>query len=115
MALFRGQRKRRIVTAGVVAVVLSLFAWQWAAAPRVHADPHVERKLATVPAHELYLGTSFEGLALRKVQPFVYSNCRTVRVLHSLRCDWVRVDGADVSGSDAEQVERAREVLRPVR
>jgi hypothetical protein len=115
MALFRGQSKRRVVTAGIVAVSGAVFAWQWAAAPRVHADPHVERQLASVPPHELYLGTSFEGLALRRVQPFLYSNCRSGRARASLRCDWVRVDGARVSGSDQQQVRRARDKLRPVR
>jgi hypothetical protein len=113
MPIFQGQRKRRLVTAVVVAVVVSLFGWQWAAAPRVHADPNAQAALASLPAHELYLGTSFEGLALRRVRPFLYSNCRG-RARASLRCDWVKVAGGRVTGSDRTQVARAVEGLRPV-
>jgi hypothetical protein len=65
---------------------------------------------------ELYLGQTFEGLALRTVQPFLYSDCepgkrRTVPV----RCTWVKVVDGRVTGADPKQVRRAKEALRRVR
>jgi hypothetical protein len=95
--------------------VVALFAFEWARAPRVAADPHVKRELAELPSHELYLGTSFEGLALIRVRPFLYSNCKSGHARASLRCDWVRVTQGRVTGSDPQQVRRARAELRPVR
>jgi hypothetical protein len=113
VSLLRGHRKRALVTIGVVVGVLVVFAVQWAAAPRVKIDPVVAAQLDHVPQNALYLGETFEGLPLRSVEPFVYSDC-----LHPSpklkRCHWLRVDGDRVTGSDGKQVERARKELHPV-
>src|SRR5438445_381278 len=69
-----GQRKRRLVTAAVVVASIGLFALQWSQAPRVTTSPRVEAALAGVRG-ELYLGETFEGLPLRTVHPFLYSDC----------------------------------------
>jgi hypothetical protein len=103
---------RRIVTALVVLGVLGLFTWEWTAAPRVRAAPHVERQLANARG-ELYLGTTFEGLPLRTVKPFLYSDCVPGKA-HVVPCAWIKVDRGFVSGDDPQQVARARARLRPV-
>ncbi|MDP9284665.1 MAG: hypothetical protein M3P41_06915 [Actinomycetota bacterium] len=103
---------RRWVTVAVVAACASLFGWEWAAAPRVHADARVERQLRTVVGRP-YLGSSFEGLLLRTVRPFLYSDCLPGRP-HVVPCTWVRVENGSVTGSDSAQVGRAVRDLRPV-
>jgi len=101
---------RRLVTAVVVAAVLAVFAWEWAAAPRVHASAEVRAQLATARG-QLYLGTRFEGLPLRSVHPFLYSDC--VRIFAG--CAWLKVDRGRVTGGNPAQVARARRKLTPVR
>jgi hypothetical protein len=101
-----------VITAAIVVAAGGLFSWEWAAAPRVHADPRVRHELAAVRG-EQYLGTRFEGLALREVRPFLYSDCVPGKP-HVVACRWLRVDHGRVSGSDAAQVTRARGKLRPV-
>ena len=114
MAALRGHRKRQVVTAAIAAAALALFVVQWSLAPRVQANPSATRELPTVRG-ELYLGETFEGLALRRVHPFVYSTCDPgKRKTMPVRCHWVRVDGGRVSGPDPKQVARARTKLRPV-
>lgn len=103
---------RRVVTAAIVVAAAGLFAWEWAAAPRVHADARVQKELSAVRG-ERYLGTRFEGLPLREVRPFLYSDCLPGKP-HVVACRWVRVDHGRVSGSDPAQVIRARGKLRPV-
>jgi hypothetical protein len=103
---------RRIVTAGVIVVVLGLFTWEWAAAPRVHANPALKRDLSQARGAQ-YLGLQFEGLPLRTVQPFLYSDC-TPGKPHVVPCQWVRVSKGRVSGSNTAQVRRATTKLRPV-
>ena len=64
---------------------------------------------------ELYLGETFEGLPLRTIHPFLYSDCVPGRKkVAPVPCLWVRVDQGHVAGGDPEQVERARKRLRPV-
>jgi hypothetical protein len=104
--------RRRWVTAAVVAACALLFAWEWAAAPRVHADPALVPELRAAHGAR-YLGTVFEGLPLRTVRPFLYSDCLPGRP-HVLPCTWVRVDRGRVTGSDGAQVRRALSELRPV-
>jgi hypothetical protein len=104
--------KRRWVTVAVVAAGASLFGWEWAAAPRVHTDAGVARELQTVVGRP-YLGSSFEGLPLRTVRPFLYSDCLPGRP-HVVPCAWVRVEHGRVTGSDSVQVGRAVRGLRPV-
>jgi hypothetical protein len=101
-----------VITAVIVVAAGGLFTWEWAAAPRVHADPRVREELAGVRG-EQYLGTRFEGLPLREVRPFLYSDCVPGKP-HVVACHWVRVDHGRVSGSDAAQVGRAQAKLRPV-
>ena len=103
---------RPVVTAVVVVAVVALFTWEWTAAPRVETAPHVEQQLSQVRGR-LYLGSRFEGLPLRTVRPFLYSDCLPGKS-HVVPCHWVKVDGGRVSGSDPKQVERARSELRPV-
>jgi len=98
--------------AAIVAVCLGLFASEWARAPRVHADSAVLQQLAHVRG-ELYLGTRFEGLPLRTVQPFLYSDCAPGKA-HVVACTWVKVDHGLVTGSDPKQVARAEGKLRVV-
>jgi len=105
--------KRRIVTALVVVASAGLFFWQWSAAPRVQASASVTRQLPAVRG-ELYLGDTFEGLPLRAVRPFLYSDCIPGKA-HELPCAVVRVAAGRLSGSDPKQLERARDELRPVR
>ena len=104
--------KRRVVTAAVVVAAIALFAWEWAAAPRVHVSEAVERELVSVRG-QLYLGKTFEGLPLRTVDPFLYSDCLPGKP-HVLPCTSVRVTGGRVTGTDADQVSRARKRLRRV-
>jgi hypothetical protein len=104
--------KRRAVTAAVVVAAIALFAWEWAAAPRVHVSASVERDLRTVHG-ELYLGKTFEGLPLRSVDPFLYSDC-VPRRPHVRPCTSLRVAGRTVTGTDAAQVSRAKKRLRRV-
>ena len=104
--------KRRVVTAAVVVAAIALFAWEWAAAPRVHVSEAVERELVSVHG-QLYLGKTFEGLPLRTVDPFLYSDCLPGKP-HVLPCTSVRVTGGRVTGTDADQVSRARKRLRRV-
>jgi hypothetical protein len=103
---------RKVVTALVVLAVAGLFTWEWAAAPRVHADPRVRRELHSVNG-ESFLGTRFEGLPLRTVRPFLYSDC-VPEMPHVVPCRWLRVVHGRVTGSDPAQASRARSKLRPV-
>ncbi len=114
MTILRGHRKRQLVTIAVAALALGLFAWQWASAPRVKPEPAVAAELELMPGNPLYLGKAFEGLALRRVGPFYYSDCRPAAP-RTAKCHWVRVVGGRVSGSDAAQVARARKALRPLK
>ena len=104
--------RRALVTTGIVVAVLALFTWEWAAAPRVHTEPHVERQLANAKG-KLYLGGTFEGLPLRTVDPFLYSDCIPGKP-HVVPCHWVRVAKGVVTGTDPRQVKRARSELRRV-
>ena len=114
MAVLRGHRKRQLVTAAIAAASIALFVLQWARAPRVEASPSATRQLPTARG-ELYLGETFEGLALRRVHPFLYSTCEPgKRKTMPVRCEWVRVEGGRVSGDDPKQVARARAKLHPV-
>jgi hypothetical protein len=108
-------RKRRLVTAGIVAASLALFTWQWAAAPRVEIEPEVAAQLRHVRPDALFLGKTFEGLPLRTVEPFLYSDCKPgVPKTSPMPCHWVRVDAGRVTGSNPAQVKRARTKLRTV-
>jgi len=108
-------RKRRIVTAVIVAASLALFTWQWAAAPRVEIEPEVAAQLRQTRPGALFLGETFEGLPLRTVDPFLYSDCKPgVPKTSPMLCHWVRVASGRVTGSNAGQVRRAREKLRTV-
>jgi hypothetical protein len=104
--------QRRVVTAAIVVAVLALFTWEWAAAPRVEIDPEVRAALRGERG-ELYLGETFEGLPLRSVDPFVYSDCKPGRP-HPIPCTRVVVREGRVSGTAPEQVARARRELRRV-
>jgi hypothetical protein len=104
--------KRRVITVAVVVAAGAIFTWEWTAAPRVHADPQVRSELAGVRG-EQYLGGRFEGLPLRTVRPFLYSDCLPGKP-HVVACHWLRVDHGRVSGSDPAQVSRAEVKLRPV-
>jgi hypothetical protein len=104
--------KRRVVTAGVVVAAIALFTWEWEAAPRVHVSNAVEQELVTARG-QLYLGETFEGLPLRRVDPFLYSDCLPGRP-HLRPCRSVRVAEGRVTGSDSAQVSRARKRLRRV-
>ena len=114
MAFLRGHRKRQVVTAAIVIACLSLFALEWSQAPRVDAGTRVERALPR--AHgQLYLGKTFEGLPLRTVDPFLYSDCEPgKRKVAPMPCAWVKVQRGVVTGGDPQQVARARDHLRPV-
>jgi len=108
-------RKRRLVTAAILAASLALFTWQWAAAPRVEVEPEVAAQLRQAPRDALFLGETFEGLPLRTVDPFLYSDCKpNVPKTSPMPCHWVRVSRGRVTGSNAGQVKRAREKLRTV-
>jgi len=114
VGVLRGRRKRQVVTAAVAAGALSLFVLQWSQAPRVEASPAVTRQLPAARG-ELYLGETFEGLPLRRVRPFLYSDCEPgKRKTSPTPCKWVKVAGGHVTGAAAEQVDRARDALRPV-
>ena len=93
--------------------MLLVFTWEWTAAPRVKIDPAVAARLDGVPGESLYLGETFEGLPLRMIDPFVYSDC-----LHPTpelkRCHWLRIGGERITGSDAKQIRRAEKKLHPV-
>jgi hypothetical protein len=103
---------RKLVTAAVAAACLGLFYWEWAAAPRVHADDQVERSLSAVRG-ELFLGTTFEGLPLRAVRPFLYSDCVPHRP-HYAPCTWVMVRDGKVTASSRRLASHARSKLRRV-
>jgi hypothetical protein len=109
----KGHRKRTIVTAATVAFLLFMFAWEWINAPRVDITPAVAAQLEKAPPRARYLGKTFEGLALRRVDPFYYSNCRLVRPEKD-HCHWLRVSNGRVTGSDPDQVARAEKKLRPL-
>ena len=104
--------KRHLVSAGVVVAVAALCTWEWAAAPRVHASEAVTARLPAVRG-ELYLGGRFEGLPLRTVHPFLYSDCIPGKP-HVVACHWLEVRAGRVTGSDVRQVGRARSRLRRV-
>ena len=104
--------KRRVITIAVVVAACAIFTWEWTAAPRVHADAQVRSELAGVHGRQ-YLGPRFEGLPLRTVKPFLYSDCLPGKP-HVVACHWLRVSDGQVSGSDPAQVTRARAKLRPV-
>jgi hypothetical protein len=92
-----------------------LFALQWHGAPRVSASPEVTRQLPAARG-ELYLGETFEGLPLRTVRPFLYSDCEPGKPKRApVPCDWVKVSSGRITGGDEDQVARARDELRPVR
>jgi len=115
MPFLRGHRKRQVVTALVVAACIGLFYLQWSRAPRVETSPAVLRQLSAVRG-ELYLGDTFEGLPLRTVDPFLYSDCDPGRKKQTpLACKWLKVTDGRVTGADPKQVARARSSLRPVR
>jgi hypothetical protein len=104
--------KRQLVTAVVVVGAVGLFVWEWTAAPRVEASPQVRQRL-TRERGRLFLGQTFEGLPLRTVRPFVYSDCIPGRP-HVTPCTVVRVQNGRITGSDPKQVARARARLRRV-
>ncbi len=104
--------KRRLVTLAVVAAVIALFTWEWAAAPRVQVSDAVEHQLGSARG-KLYLGDTFEGLPLRTVDPFLYSDCLPGKP-HVRPCTSVRVADGRVTGTDAAQVRRAKRHLRRV-
>jgi hypothetical protein len=104
--------KRRLVTAAVAVSAACLFAWQWAEAPRVTADEQALSQLRSARG-QLYLGETFEGLALRTVRPFLYSDCEP-GLAHPVPCRSVVVRAGRVSGTVPAQVERARRKLRRV-
>ena len=113
MTVLRGH-KRQLVTAAIVVATLAVFALQWAHAPRVQASPAATRRLPQARG-ELYLGKTFEGLPLRKVRPFVYSDCEPgKRKTAPVRCNWVKVEDGRVTGDDPKQVRRAQAALRQV-
>jgi hypothetical protein len=115
MPLLRGRRKRQVVTALVVAACIGLFTLQWHQAPRVETSPAVLRQLPSARG-ELYLGKNFEGLPLRTVDPFLYSDCEPGKKKQTpVPCDWVKVTDGRVTGADPKQVARARAELRRVR
>ena len=103
---------RRVVTAAAVVAVAGLFTWEWTAAPRVEASKEVVAQLDSVRG-QLYLGERFEGLPLRTVRPFLYSDCIPGRP-HVVACHWLQVRDGRVTGSDPRQVTRARPRLRRV-
>jgi hypothetical protein len=112
--VLRGHRKRQVVTAVVVLAAFFLFVLQWSQAPRVTASETVTRQLPAVRG-QLYLGETFEGLPLRTVAPFLYSDCEPGKPKTSpLPCKWVKVTAGRVAGHDPKQVARARAKLRPV-
>ena len=105
-------RKRLLVTSGLVALSFTAFAWEWHAAPRIEATSAARRALPGLRG-ELYLGQTFEGLPLLRVEPFFYSDCPATTA-PVVRCSWVQVEAGIVTGNDPEQVARARTRLRPV-
>jgi hypothetical protein len=108
------RRKHRVVVLAVAAACIGLFSLQWWRAPRVAADPGAVHDLPAVRG-KLYLGTTFEGLPLRRVAPFVYSDCDPgARKRTPMKCSWLRVSAGVVTGDDPHQVTRARRALRPV-
>ncbi len=115
MSLLRGQRKRQLVTALAVIGSFYLFYLQWHEAPRVEIDPRVAAQLRHTPPQALFLGESFEGLALRSVDPFLYSDCEPgVPKTSPTPCQWLKVDHGTVTGSSEAQARRARRKLRTV-
>jgi hypothetical protein len=111
MPFLRGHRKRQVVTALVVVACAGLFTLQWHQAPRVETSPAVIRELRSARG-ELYLGRTFEGLPLRTVDPFLYSDCEPGKKKTApIPCEWVKVEDGHVTGSDPKQVARARKHL----
>jgi hypothetical protein len=115
MSFLAGRRKRQVVTAAVVAGSCAVFAGEWAAAPRVEASPYVERQLASARG-AWFLGETFEGLPLRTVSPFLYSDCDPGHPTQAppMPCTWLKVARGRVTGADPKQVARARRALRRV-
>jgi hypothetical protein len=114
MPFLRGHRKRQVATALVVAACAGLFTLQWHQAPRVETSPAVIRQLPSARG-ELYLGKTFEGLPLRTVDPFLYSDCEPGKKKQTpVPCEWVKVTDGRVTGANPKQVARARRELRPV-
>ena len=111
--MVRGRRKRTLVTAVIVGVVLFLFYLQWHEAPRIEIAPSVASELQRVPPKTLYLGPTFEGLPLRTVNPFLYSDCAPDKP-KLVVCRWVRVDEGRVTASNPDRARRALKALRPV-
>ena len=115
MTILRGHRKRLLVTVLVAGTALTLFYLQWHAAPRVEIEPAVAAELRRASPDALYLGETFEGLPLRTVDPFLYSDCKPGVPKHSPEpCHWVRVASGRVTGSNEGQVNRARGKLHRV-
>jgi len=111
--MVRGRRKRTLVTAVIVGAVLFLFYLQWHEAPRIEIEPTVASELQRVPPKTLYLGPTFEGLPLRTVNPFLYSDCAPDKP-KLVVCRWVRVDHGRVTASNPDRAKRALKALRPV-
>jgi hypothetical protein len=111
--MVRGRRKRTLVTVGIVVAVLFLFYLQWHEAPRIEIAPSVASELQRVPPKTLYLGPTFEGLPLRTVNPFLYSDCAPDKP-KLVVCRWVRVDDGRVTASNPDRARRALKALRPV-
>ncbi len=111
----RGRRKRQLITALVVVAVAGLFYLEWHGAPRVTIEPEVAAQLTHVAPGALYLGLSFEGLPLRTVTPFLYSDCKPgVEKRSPSPCHVIKVDHGVVTGTSPSQVRRARKRLHPV-
>ena len=99
----------------IVAVCIALFVLEWTRAPRVEASEAVTRRLPEARG-ELYLGKTFEGLPLRTVAPFLYSDCEPGKAKRTpVPCTWVKVDRGRVTGGNARQVARARGRLVRIR
>jgi hypothetical protein len=103
------------VAAAIVVACIALFVLEWARAPRVEASESVTRRLPEARG-QLYLGETFEGLALRTVTPFLYSDCEPGKPKRApVPCAWVKVERGRVTGGDSKQVARARGRLVRVR
>jgi hypothetical protein len=103
------------VTVLIAAGALTLFYLQWHAAPRVKIEPAVEAELRHARPDALFLGETFEGLPLRTVDPFLYSDCKPGVPKRSPEpCHWIRVASGRVTGSNEGQVDRAQGKLRRV-
>jgi hypothetical protein len=115
VTILRGHRKRQLVSFLVAGAALTLFYLQWHSAPRVEIEPAVAVELRRASPDALYLGETFEGLPLRTVDPFLYSDCKPGVPKRSPEpCHWVRVTSGRITGSNEGQVSRARQKLRRV-